>query len=391
MTLKQKVDGLKNELIALRRDFHMYPELGFEEYRTSGKIFSYLKDCDLEVSKAAKTGVVGLLKGKEIGKTLLLRADMDALPIKEQTGLSYASKHDGIMHACGHDGHTAMLLVAARILSHYRNQLKGNIKFVFQPNEEDAGAELMIEEGVMDNPPVDAAAGTHLWPALRTGTVDISDGAVMAASHYFYLTIKGQGGHAGSVNRTVDPIMIGAAVIQAVQAMQTRELDPLQPVAIIFTKLDSGFNTTIVPEQAELQGSIRCLTEQVENLKDGFERVISGICNAHRAKYELNYKVGNNIVTNALQMAALAREAAAATLGDDKMVTSGLRTMGGEDFSEFSRLVPSVFYFIGTGNDLKNTAYSIHHPCYNLDEDSLPVGAELHSRLALTYFGIDHR
>ena len=154
----------------------------------------------------------------------------------------------------------------------------------------------------------------------------------MAASHYFYLTINGQGGHAGTVNRTVDPIMVGAAVIQAVQAMQTRELDPLQPVAIVFTKLYSGYNTTIVPEQAELEGSIRCLTEQVKNLKDSFERVISGICNAHRARYRLSFKVGNNIVTNDLPMVALAREAALATLNDKKMLTSGFAHYGRRGF-----------------------------------------------------------
>ncbi len=388
MTLREKVTGLQEELIGLRRDFHMYPELGFEEHRTAGLAASYLEECGLEISRMAKTGVIGLLRGKQEGKTLLLRADMDALPIREQNDLPYKSRHEGIMHACGHDGHTAMLLVAAKILCGYRDKLKGNIKFVFQPNEEDAGAYLMVEEGVMENPVVDAAAGLHLWSGLESGTVDICAGPVMAASHYFYLAVKGLGGHAGQINKAVDPIMVGSAIVQAVQAMQTRELDPLQPVSIVFTGFKAGYNTTIVPEQAALQGSIRFLSADGSGIKNSFSRVVAEVCSAHRAGFELEYKVGNEMVSNDPEMAVLAREAALASLENEKALTAGFRSMGGEDFSEFSSRVPSIFYFIGSGSKDKKTDYSHHHPCFNIDESALLTGAEVQIRLALKYFGL---
>ncbi len=389
MRLKREVEALGDELIRLRRDFHMYPELGFEEHRTSGIVASYLENCGLEVQRMAKTGVVGLLRGEKPGQTLILRADMDALPIQEQNNLAYSSRHEGIMHACGHDGHTAMLLVAAKILSAHRDKLPGNIKFVFQPNEEDAGAYLMVEEGVMDNPAVDAAAGAHLWSALDTGVIDICEGPVMAASHYFYLTVKGVGGHAGYVDKAVDPIMVSSALIQAVQAMQTRELDALQPVAIVFTRIKAGFNTTIIPETAELEGSIRFLSADGAAIKDRFERVISHVCSAHRAEYNLSYKVGNEMLANEPEMTALARRAAVECLGSDSSLTAGLRSMSGEDFSEFAARVPAVFYFIGSGSRKKKTDYSHHHPCFNLDEEALLIGTEMHVRTAFIYFGLD--
>ncbi len=389
MAPKQEVAALKEELISLRRDFHMHPELGFGEHRTAEKVTAYLEEYDLGIKHIAKTGVVGVLRGNKPGNTLLLRADLDALPITEQTDVPYKSVNNGIMHACGHDGHIAMLLVAARILSTYKDILPGNIKFVFQPNEEDAGAYLMVEEGVMDNPRVDAAVGAHLWSALETGIIDICEGPVMAASHYFYLTIKGLGGHAGHTNEAIDPIMVSAAIIQAVQAMQTRELDALQPVAIVFTKINAGFNTTIIPEKVEMQGSIRFLADDGTAVKEAFERVIAGICTTYRAKYELRYKVGNNLVANDEKMVAIAYQAALGCLGDENFITAGLRSMGGEDFSEFIRDVPGVFYFIGSGNREKKTMYSHHHPCFNIDEDALLIGAEMYVRMALQYFNLE--
>ncbi len=385
MDLKREVAALKGELIELRRDFHRYPELGFKEYRTAEKVSSYLKECGLVVSRLAGTGVAGLLEGGKPGKTLLLRADMDALPINEQNDLPYRSVNEGVMHACGHDGHTAMLLVAAKILARYREQLYGRVKFVFQPNEEDAGAYKMIEEGIMENPAVDAAAGAHLWPGLPVGTVDLLSGPVMAASHYFYLTVQGKGGHAGYTEKTIDPIMVSSAIIQAVQSMQTRELPALEPVALVFTRVNAGANTTIVPETAELAGSIRFLYGDGSSVKESFARVIAHTCEAHRASYDLQFKVGNEVLSNAPGLVDLARRVAAEYTGDERSVTSGLRTMGGEDFAEFARLVPAVFYFIGSGNKEKRTDYSIHHPCFNIDEDALLTGTALHVRFAFEY------
>jgi amidohydrolase len=389
MTLKSKVASLQGELIALRRDFHMHPELGFEENRTAAIVAGYLEQCGLKVTRMAKTGVVGLLEGKSPGRTLLLRADMDALPIQEQNEhLAYRSVYEGKMHACGHDGHTAMLLAAAKILAEYREELKGSIKFVFQPNEEDAGAYLMVEEGVLENPPVDAAAGGHLWSALDTGTIDICEGPVMAASHYFFLKIIGRGGHAGHVSSAVDPISASAAVIQAVQAMQTRQLDALEPVAIVFTGINAGCNPTTVPEISEMQGSIRFLAPDGAALKEAFERVIAHTCAAHRADYELVFKVGNEMVSNDPGMVSLARQAALECLGREKGLTAGHRSMGGEDFSEFTVRAPGVFYFIGSGSKEKKSDFQHHHPCFNIDEEALLIGTEMHVRFALKYFGL---
>lgn len=384
--IKKVISRYSEELIRLRRDFHQHPELGFEEHRTADIIADYLVSCGLEVNRMAKTGVVGLLRGSGSGKTLLLRADMDALPVHEQNeSLAYCSVNKGIMHACGHDGHMAMMLIAAQILAKLKSKLNGNIKFVFQPNEEDAGAYLMIDEGVMDNPKVDAAVGLHLWSDLETGKIDIFDGPVMAASHYFYLTVKGKGGHAGSVHRAVDPISISAGIIQAVQSMQTRELDSLEPVAIVFTKINAGSSPTIVPEEVKMQGSIRFLSAEGAAVKEAFERVVAGICSLNKAEYELKYKIGNEIVSNDSQMVKIARRAALECLGNEKMLSAAFRSMGGEDFSEYIRSVPGVFFFIGSGNCDKKTDYSHHHPCFNIDEDALLTGTEMLVRVALKY------
>ncbi len=389
MIIKRQVEELKKELIDLRRDFHIHPELGFEEFRTSDIVARYVKELGLEVTRMAKTGVVGLLRGKQSGKTLLMRTDMDALPVQEQNDLPYKSQNDNKMHACGHDGHIAMLMVAAKILSTYRDKINGNIKFVFQPNEEDAGAYLMVKEGVMQNPKVDASVGGHLWSLLESGKVDICTGPVMAASYYFYLTIKGKGGHAGFVYQSVDPINVAANIIQAVQAIQTREIDALNPAVIMFTKIHAGSNTTIVPEKVEIQGSIRFLYKGGEECIENFERVVTHVCQAHRANYEIRFKVGNPMLSNDSRMAHLAKLAAEKVVNAKEDVTAKTRTMAGDDFAEFASKVPGVFYFLGVGDKEKGTDYPHHNPHFNIDENTLPLGVEMHVRTALSYFGLD--
>lgn len=388
MSLKAEIAALENEMIALRRDFHAHPELGLQEERTAEIIATYLGQCGLEVRRMAKTGVVGLLQGSGPGKCLLLRADMDALPINEESGVAYRSQTPGVMHACGHDGHMAMLLVAARVLASRRNSFSGSIKFVFQPNEEDAGAHLLIEEDVLDNPPVHAAVAAHLWPTIPCGSIDLREGPVMAASHYFFLTIRGQGGHAGEIASAIDPILAGSAVVQALQSIQGREISPLNPTAIITTSFKAGSNPTIVPGEAELQGSLRFLHAGGEEIRERLERVASSVCRAHRAGYSLRFKVGNNLLSNDATMTALARRAAEETLAPGNP-TAHLQTLGGEDFAEFATRVPAVFYFIGSGNRSKNCHYSLHHPRFNLDEKALAIGTEMHVRTALNFFASD--
>ncbi|MCF7948568.1 MAG: amidohydrolase [Spirochaetia bacterium] len=385
MEIKKRINELKEELIELRRNFHRHPELGFEEYWSQEQVLEYLNKLGLEVSKIAGSGVVALLRGGKPGKTVLLRSDMDALPVQEETDLPFASEEKGKMHACGHDGHMSMLLVAAKVLTEMKDEIGGAVKFVFQPNEEDAGAYKLIEEGVMENPKVDGAFGVHLWSQTPSGYVDIVDGPQMAASHYFYLTIKGRGGHAGFAHESVDPIFAATNIVQSVQAVQTREIDALNPAVIMFTEFHAGSNMTIVPEKVEMKGSIRFLYEGGEEVLERFERIISHTCEAHRVSYELNYKVGNNLLSNDPASAELVRAAAEETLGDKTKVTGLIHTMAGEDFCDYLQDTPGAFSFVGVNNPEAGSNFPHHHPKFNIDEDVLPLGVELHVRTALRF------
>ena len=388
MKIKAEIDGLKNELINLRRDFHRYPELGFQELRTSTIIYNYLVECGLEVQRVAKTGVVGLLRCRQPGRTLMLRADMDALPVQEQNDLPYKSLNEGIMHACGHDGHMAMLLIAVKILAKYRNELNGNIKFVFQPNEEDAGAKIMIEEGVLQNPHVDAALGLHLWAPIETGKMGITQGSVMAAHDNFRIIITGKGGHTSAPQSAIDPIIAAASIIQAAQSVQTREIDTLKPTQIMFGKVEGGTAPNVIPERVELQGTLRWLFEvgsdSDENPRKRLERIIRGICEAHRTKYQLEFIPSNPTLVNDIKMTELVKATAEKVVRNSTDIVNYV-CMAGEDFADFALKVPSTFYFIGTGNSEKCTQYPHHHPKFNIDEDSLIIGVEMHVRSALNF------
>jgi len=387
MEVKQYINKLIPEITTLRRDFHQHPELGFQEFRTRDQVKHFLTNTGIPVEDMAKTGVVGLLEGDRPGRTILLRADMDALPVTEDTGLPWQSNEKGVMHACGHDGHTAMLLGAAKVLSKLKSRIRGRIKFVFQPNEEDAGAWLMIKEGVMENPPVDAAFGCHLWSQIDTGTIDIRPGPVMAASHYFSLTIKGRGGHAGFAHESIDPVFVSSAVIQAVQAVQSREINALNPVVVMFTSAHAGNDShTIVPDEMILKGSLRILYDGgEEDIRNRFERIVEHTCHAHRADFHLEFKVGNHLLSNDDAMVSLVKTTAMKVLGDQTCVTGTVRTMAGEDFSDFAVRVPAAFAFIGIRNAAKGIVFPHHHPKFDIDETMLPIGTELYVRTALAY------
>ncbi len=387
--IKSRVKELEGELIALRRDFHMHPELGMEEHRTAGIVEDYLKNLGLEVSRMCGTGVIGLLKGGQPGKTLMLRADMDALPIQEDTGLAFASKTPGVMHACGHDGHTSMMMIAAKILAENRESLKGDVKFVFQPNEENGCALEMVEAGVMHNPSVDAVMGTHLMTGLPIGTISADDGPVMAEANVFRLTLKGLGGHTAVPEDAVDPILGAVGVIQQLQAIQTRELSPHKAVALVFGSIHAGTAANIIPDKVELKGTLRCLfnskEEPGEYLLDRFERIVAGICAAHRMEYELEWTFHDPAVINDAEISAVVRSAAMDVIArtDHKVVP--YVTMIGEDFCRFSQEVPGTFYFVGVANPEKKTDFPHHHPNFDIDENGLAIGVELHVTSALHY------
>ena len=309
---------------------------------------------------------------------------MDALPVKEENDLPYTSVYDGKMHACGHDGHTAMLLVAAKILARHKDEIQGNIKFVFQPNEEDAGAKIMIDEGVLENPPVDASMGLHLWTPIESGKLGISPGPIMASSDYFKLIIIGKGGHGGAPHTSVDPIICAANIIQTVQSIQTRETDALNPTVITFCKINCGSSPIIIPDKIALEGSIRCLYHGADDIKERFRRITESICLAHKTTYELEIKCGNTLLVNEPNMTEFVKTVAEKVVNPDHIETN-IRLMVGEDFAEFSKSIPGVFYFIGTGNKEKETYYPHHHPRFNIDEDTLLTGVEMHVRTALEY------
>jgi len=385
LKIKKEVENLTKELIELRRDFHKHPELGFEEYRTSEIVAGYLEECGLQVKKVAKTGIVGLLKGKHEGRTVLLRSDLDALPIQEENEVPYKSIYNGKMHACGHDAHISMLLVAAKILSNHKDEIKGNIKFVFQPNEEDAGAEVMIKEGILENPHVDAALGMHIWSPIESGKIGIVSGPTMGSSYYFKLTVNGKGGHGGAPHTSIDPVICAANIIQTTQIIQTREIDALKPTVITFCKIRCGSSNIIIPDKIELEGSIRCLHEESIETQQRFERIVKNICQTHRTTYELKFKCGNRLLSNDANMTELVKTVAKKVVKPENIQTSNIRMLIGEDFAEFALRVPSAFYFLGTGNEEKKTDYPHHHTHFNIDEDSLPIGVEMHIRTALKY------
>ncbi|MEN8244244.1 MAG: amidohydrolase [Thermodesulfobacteriota bacterium] len=389
MQISEQVEKYREELINLRRDFHRHPELGFEEFRTADIIENYLKALGIATQRIAKTGVVGILHGASPGPVLMLRADMDALPIEEENDVDYKSQNKGVMHACGHDAHMAMLLIAAKILNGRKNDIAGTIKFVFQPNEEIAGAIQMIEEGVLENPKVDAVVGMHVWTPVESGKIAITAGPVMGGLDVFKITIHGKGGHTGMPEDAVDPIIAAAGVIQTAQVIQTREISNLKSTVIMFGKIKGGTKSNIIPEKVELEGSIRFLyqngSEDEAQPTHRFIRIVEQVCQTHRCTCDIDIVHENIPLINNAEMAVLARDTALEVFPDPKAIIDN-QTMGSEDFSEFSERVPGVFMFLGTGNEKIGTHLSHHHPRFNIDEKTLAKGVEMFVRGALSFF-----
>jgi amidohydrolase len=387
--LFQEIQDCHDELVALRRDFHRYPELGFEEYRTAGVIETYLHDLGLSTRRMAKTGVVALLEGSGSGPVLMLRADMDALPVTEENEVAYRSQNPGVMHACGHDAHMAMLLVAAKVLSAQREAFKGTIKFIFQPNEEIAGALRMIDEGVLDHPKVDAVMGLHVWTSVPSGKIGITAGPVMGGLDVFKMTIFGKGGHTGVPEDAIDPVIAAANLIQTVQTIQTREISQLKSTIIMFGRIAGGTKSNIIPDKVDLEGSIRFLykggSDSLEQPTERFIRIAEQVCRLHRCTCEIEIIHENIPLINDAKMAALARDTAATVFGGDQAIVDNV-TMASEDFSEFSTRVPGVFMFLGAGNARRGTTVSHHNPRFDIDENILTDGVAMHVHGALNYF-----
>ena len=387
--LKQLVGESFDRLVALRRDLHQHPEMGYQEERTAAKVEETLKSLGLkDVRRVTKTGVSALLEGGCPGPVLLLRADLDALPVTEDTGLPYASQTPGVMHACGHDGHTAILVTAAEILAGLKDRLHGSVKFVFEPNEEEVGALAMIEEGVMENPRVDAAAGLHLWAPLPLGRIAVDPGACWAGMDHFLIKVRGKGGHTSTPQTAVDPILAAAHIVTGVQVMQSRELDPFLASSLVFGRISGGRAANIIPDEVELEGTIRYLfdgrDEGPYKPRVRLKELVESLAAAYRAEAEIDFYCSQPALENDPQMCELGREAARETVGGEGGLINFLN-MGGEDFSEFSARAPSVFAMIGAGSEASGAVYPHHHPKFRIDENSLSVGLEWLLRTALKY------
>jgi amidohydrolase len=387
--IKKRIEALNSELIHLRRDFHRHPELGFKEYRTAETIENYLNKLGINTRRMTRTGVVALLEGAKPGPVLMLRADMDALPITEENVLDYKSQNTGVMHACGHDAHMAMLLVAAKILSENKDDIAGTVKFVFQPNEEIAGAIHMIKDGVLENPAVDAVMGIHIWAPVASGKIAITPGPVMGGLDVFKVAIHGKGGHTGVPEDAVDPVIAAANVIQTVQVIQTREISNLKSTIIMFGKIVGGTKSNIIPEKVDLEGSIRFLypggPDSEEQPTERFTRIVEQVCKTHRCTCEIDIVHENIPLINNDEMVKIARDTAKEVFVDEKRLIDN-QTIASEDFSELSTRVPGVFMFLGTGNEKKGTNISHHNPHFNIDEDTLPEGVAMHVKGALNFF-----
>ncbi len=382
--ISEEIKALTNELVRLRRDFHQYPELGLQEHRTAEVIERYLKDLGLSViSKVGRTGVVGLLQGGGPGKTLLIRADMDGLPIQEQNDAPYRSRNDGIMHACGHDGHMAILLTVARILSARRESLAGAVKFVFQPGEEGfGGARLMIEDGALENPKVDAALALHLFTWFPVGTVNIRGGPVMASMDHFTVKVHGKGGHAALPHQGVDAILMSAHAITALQGLISKETSPFSPLVVHVGTIKGGDAENIIAEQVELTGTVRCLDDGLRRLiPRSMDRILNGVISAFRGTYDFQYTEGYPMVVNDETMAALAREAASEVVGGARVLEAP-QSMGSEDMAYFLQEVPGCLMFVGAARGDDAPHHSAH---FDFDEDALAIGAETMVRAALNY------
>ncbi len=367
----------QGELVRWRRDLHRHPELAFAETRTAGRVAARLVELGFDVTEGVgRTGVVGVLRCGE-GPVLALRADMDALPITEVEGREHRSLNEGVMHACGHDGHVATLVTALGVLARQRQHLTGTIVAVFQPAEEGGGgAKAMIADGVLDDPRPDVMLGLHYWALKDTGTVGVKAGPIMGSVDRFELVVRGRGGHAAIPQHASDALVAAAEVVVALQTVVSRRVDPIQPVVVTVGEFNAGTAFNVIPGEARLTGTVRTLdTEVWEGMPDLIEQVARGVCEAHGCTLELDYRRLDRPLVNDARVTARVRRLAEARVGADRVVEEV--TLGGEDMADFLERVPGCFFFVGARNEERGITASHHDPAFDIDEDALPIGADL--------------
>jgi hippurate hydrolase len=386
VSVVQRFNGLKEEIrgdfgekiVALRRDIHREPELGFDTVKTAEKVLAALDGLPLEIQTGvAENGIVATLRGD--GPTVGLRADMDALPIREETGLPFASRFEGKMHACGHDGHTSMLVGAAHALCGMRERLNGTVKFFFQPAEEGGGGgKVMVEEGVADD--VAAVFALHLWPGLPFGTAATKAGPIMAAADAFEMTVRGTGGHGAFPHQTADAIAMAAQIVTALQTLVSREVDPVEPAVVTVGEIGAGSAFNIIPETARLGGTVRTLNDDLRRrMPERIEQLARGVAGGMRGDAELDYQFSYPVTMNDEGAAHRALAVIGDLFGEENTLELVNPAMGGEDFAFFLEKIPGAFIWLGVGEDVSY----LHTPTFAFDEEILPHGAALLTALAL--------
>jgi amidohydrolase len=382
-----KAREIQEDIVNWRRDIHQWPELGCQEVRTSALITAALQAMGVKCQGVAGTGVVGLINGGLPGKTIALRADMDALPLQEESGVPFASQKPGVMHACGHDAHVAMLLGAAKILAVLAPRLQGNIKLLFQPSEEHhpGGAKALIGEGVLENPQVEMIIGLHVDPLTPGGVLSWKSGTIMAAADTFKLTIIGTGGHGAKPHLTIDPVVLSAQVILALQTIASRRVDPLEPIVVTVGSIHGGQANNVIPEQVVIKGTVRTLNPILQQrVPVMLEELVAGIVRGAGGDYILQYQTGYPPVVNDSNAVMLVQAAAVKVLGSAGVQEVHRPSMGGEDFAYYAQKVPGCFAFLGVGSlDVEPSPW--HNPRFTLDEAALPFGTAILVQSALDF------
>ena len=372
---------------SLRRDFHAHPELGFHEVRTAGIVARELTALGLEMHTGlAGTGVVALIEGASSGPTILVRADMDALPITEETGAEYASRNTGVMHACGHDGHTAILLTVARMLHAHRHELAGTVKLIFQPAEEGmGGAEKMIESGILDNPKVDLALGLHLWNEKPVGWYGIANGPAMAGAEIFKIKVIGKGGHGAAPHLSADPVLAASQIVCTLQGIVSRNVAPLQTAVVSVCTIHGGEAFNVIPPAVELTGTIRTFEPEVRaRVLQRFDEVVHGVAESMECQVEIDLQRLTPTTVNQTKTSGLIQRVARQLFPEGIIDSANFVTMGSEDFAFILEKVPGCFFFIGSANPEKGLDSGHHHPKFDFDEVVLPRAAALMSEAVFT-------
>jgi amidohydrolase len=388
--LRAAIARRRPRLVELRRHFHMHPELALEEHATAAAIATHLRAAGLEVrEEVGGTGVVGLVRGGAPGPTLLVRADIDALPVEERNTTEYVSRTPGKMHACGHDGHIAIALVLAELLAERRAELRGNVKLAFQPAEEQVGgAAPMVADGVLHDPDVAAVIGLHLWSPLRVGQIAAQPGPFFASADSITVRVRGRGGHGAMPHHNVDPIVAAAHIITAAQTLVSREVSPFNPAVVTFGMIHGGTAGNVVADEVELGGTVRAFTAaDREHLLGRLADLVRDVAAGLRASGEMVVGAGCGPCVNDPEITELMRQAATATVGAAQVVASDARQSVSDDMAVFLEAVPGCYILVGAGNPERGIAAAHHSNQFDIDEDALPVGVEVLARAALAYLG----